>query len=167
MTFEKLVNENHKELTLVAYRITGNKTKANDLISETYLNLHNKQVPLIKNEFVKFFSKSMGNLNRWSRSSFNKFNNGKEILKEVEVATEEEVCKYCLFNEIELFKDTLPPHEKKLFELYYEMQISTRKIASELTTEFKIKVSSSSIDRLLLPVKIKVKEKKWKVQFTD
>lgn len=165
MILTQLLNDNYSDLNKVAFRITGNGMEANDLLTETYLNLHDKKVnvPEIKNEFIKFFSKCMSNRFKWPNSSFNKLKPKEILLENVEyIETEgKEPCKECMFNEIDIFKNLLPPHEKSLFELHFEDRIPCRMIAKELSIEYKYAVNPRSIERLILPIKKKIKDK-WK-----
>lgn len=167
MTLEQIFSDNYSYLHKIAIRIAGRN--AEDLLTETYLTVHEKKkgVPTKKNEFIKFFVKWMSNCHRWSQSSYNKQKTGKELLVteyEYTPVQESEPCKECLFNEIELFKRTLPSHEKALFELHFEDKVSCRMIAQQLSFEFKYVVNPRSIERMVLPIKKKIKDKKWNME---
>lgn len=165
MDLNKLVSDNYNQLNKVAYNMTGNKSNAADLVSETYLEMIEKKInyPIIKIEFIKFYSAFMRNLKNWTKERYRKQLNGKEILIELEYTDpkESEPCKECLFNELDLFKKGLPAYEKTLFELHYESRISCRMIAEELTLEFKYVVTKKSIEKLMLPIRNKLKINKW------
>lgn len=84
MSLSRLFTNNYEYLSTVARRITRCKdvAMAPDLISETYLNLSEKQTeyPGTDEEFVKWFSKCMKNYFVWPNSSFNVLYNSKETL---------------------------------------------------------------------------------------
>lgn len=84
MTLGQLFANNSEYLTTVAKRITRHKNvkMAPDLVSETYLNLHDKDTvfPQDNEEFVKWFSKCMKNYFSWGNSSFNTLYQPKESL---------------------------------------------------------------------------------------
>lgn len=81
MRLDEAVNKNFGYLTIVAKRITQSKNvrMASDLVSETYLALSEKVIPEDNDEFIKWFSKSMKNQFRWSKSEFNKIYQPKEF----------------------------------------------------------------------------------------
>jgi len=168
MTLQALVNHNYKELNTAAINIAGNKNTGQDLMSSTYIALHDNPAELPKDNkgFIKFFTKCMSNQFKWSKSNFNKEFIPKEVITDFEYADipeESEPCKECLFNELEIFKKALPPHEKILYELNIESKIPCHQIAMELTKEFKYIVKTRSIIRLMAPIKNKLKNRKWNI----
>lgn len=101
MTLQTLVSNNYEYLNTVAKRIvrSRNYSMADDLLSETYKNMAEKQTPFPCNdqEFVKWFSKCMKNYFSWPNSSFNKIFFSKEYLtldKEAECNYEDNNLKY-------------------------------------------------------------------------
>lgn len=145
--------------------MTGDRIKATDLVTVTYMNIKEAKNPVPCNqfEFIKYFSKCMNNEYKWIRSNYNQQSKSKELLIELEYKTPtvSEPCRQCMWGEVEQFKITLPPHEKELFELYFEQGCSGYYIADELSKEFGCKVTRKSIDRMIAPIKEKIKNKLW------
>lgn len=83
MSLSKLFSDNYEYLNTVAVRITRSKDRgmAPDLLSETYINLAEKETEVPQNgqEFIKFFSKCMKNYFQWPNSSFNRLYFPKEL----------------------------------------------------------------------------------------
>lgn len=147
-----LLNRNYKQIKVCARKISGNK--ADDVINETYLTLSNKKPPVNDFEFVKWFTKTMDNNYKLRNSDFNKRYRSKELVceevpeqienidldifaEEINEETKEliEVASYMrrdralLYLDVLDFKNTLPLHEKYLFEVYFEHGLSTREIS--------------------------------------
>ena len=126
MSFNKLVEDNYKTLLQIACNITGCKEKGHDLMNDTYLHLVNKALNLESGEdFVKLYRVCMKNiyLDSFKKRKVNLVNC--EILEYFETDNG-------LINEIETFKSKLPLHERYLFEVYYEEDLSVPLIASEV-----------------------------------
>ena len=149
MTFNCLVETNYDNLLNIAKIITGCSEKGHDLMNDTYLHLLKKDVNLKNSdEFVKFYRVSMKNL--WIDSI------RKKKIKTVD-SFEVEIteCDDQLINELEIFKKGLPLHEKYLYELYFEDDLSTSVIAKE------VGISTTYIVNMVVDIKKKLKNKKW------
>lgn len=59
------------------------------------------------------------------------------------------------------FKRTLPPHEAILFELYFEKELSTRKIAELYSDDLNI-MNYQSVNQMVNTIKSKIENYKWK-----
>lgn len=59
------------------------------------------------------------------------------------------------------FKQGLPPHESILFELYFEKELSTRKIADLYSIEGNV-MNYQSVNLMVNAIKSKIKTYKWK-----
>jgi RNA polymerase sigma factor (sigma-70 family) len=195
VNLSELFTNNYEYLNTVAKRITRckNVRMAPDLLSETYINLSNKEthVPDDNEEFVKFFCKCMKNYFIWPNSSFNKLYESEavelddfklarltdpEAQREIEISVEQtndftkeiiEIsssmgkAKTLKYIELVEFKRDLPPHEQILFELYFEKELSTRKIASMYSDEAH-KMNYQSINQFVNVIKRKIDNYQWK-----
>jgi RNA polymerase sigma factor (sigma-70 family) len=149
MTFNYLVETNYDNLLNIAKIITGCSEKAHDLMNDTYLHLLKKDVNLKNDdEFVKFYRVCMKNL--WL-DSFKK----RKIVTVDSSNVELVETDYSLITELELFKKGLPLHEKYLYELYFEDNLSTSVIAKE------VGISTTYIVNMVVDIKKKLKSKKW------
>ena len=159
----QLISENYDYLCVIGRRITGDKCKAIDLVSETYLWLKdNRNVPSDNNGFIKFFCKSMHNQYRWERSDYNKnfrIHDGRQADDIAE--TNEQINTDEILSEIQDFKKSLPPHEERLFVLYFEFGKSLNDIARDLSI-FGMRVHARSLKYLIAPINYKLKNKKWR-----
>lgn len=185
-----LFSENHKEIYKVAKRITNRRDYklAGDLVNETYLHLNIKQVPVPPNgdEFIKWFCKTMKNLYIWPNSNFNKsfkiqaidneidiidssaFNQINISVEETNEATKELISvsssmpKDRMLKYIHLleFKNSLPLHERYLFEIYYEKGLSCRDISKMESQISGQEINYQSINIMVNSIKKKLKE--WK-----
>lgn len=76
MNLNTLVSNNYREIYQIAIRISGRKNvdMAGDLISQTYIELidDNKHYTGEAKDFIKWYSKAMKNLFRWSEAGFNR-----------------------------------------------------------------------------------------------
>lgn len=148
------IADNYKEILTVAKRITPKHHK--ELINETYIAVHHITPPENSNEFIKWFSKCMSNLNNWSNSSFNKSIKinanqfGYDVLDE---EPNEPI------NPLDV-KEFLEMHEKHLFHLHFELKLSARQIANLLEQENGTKENYQSYQRMINIMKIKIN--KWK-----
>ena len=189
MTLGELFSHNYQYLALVAKRITRRKNikLANDLINQTYLDIHDKEYPKNGDEFIKWFSKCMKNRYVWKNSNFNKNTQliaGNELPEQsdptaqadIELSTEEtndttkelievssgmkkeRVLKYI---EVIEFKKSLPLHEQYLFDLYFNNDLSTRKISKQLSEETGYDMHFKRINSMVNEIKAKIKLK-WK-----
>lgn len=131
MNLNLLITNNYESLSKVAKLIACNKS--GDLISETYSNIAEKEIPYPLNnlEFIKFFSRCMKNRYVWGNSSFNKLHRPKESL-----SLDNENRLYAYENDRNTFLDLIIDNEAvKNIELSVEE-------TNEVTKEF-IDISSS------------------------
>lgn len=159
----KLLENNYKEILVIAKRITQRnpRKEAKELISEVYLFIHEKDMNFKNDkEFIFYFAKVMKFMYIGIRSNYNKntklsnchleYDPGNDDWKQIEIDAEginqetkdmmselshlsiRDVTKYA---ELMDFKRTLPPHEKQLFEWYFEGGYSTRFISNILEKE--------------------------------
>ena len=152
-----LVSQHYFYLTQIAKRISGDKELAVDLVSDTYINLHDKQTKLPEDdrEFISYFSRCMFNLN---------IDRLRKKASELNISFSEipDTPKWYLLVEIENFKNTLSDLDQILFELCYEFhQLSSRDIAQMLSEKMGYRVSHKLINNLISPLRDKIKEKKW------
>jgi RNA polymerase sigma factor (sigma-70 family) len=178
----QLLNNNYKEILKAAKNITRrrNYQQAPALINETYLFLHDKETPKINNEFVKYFTKTMHYLYIGERSTYNKaeklskvyleYDPGNDDWKDIEVNIEinketldtllnlshlknTDAIKYA--NVMQL-KETLPPHEREIFELHFDKGLSGRQIAKIMELETGWKMSYVRYNEMIKKVKLKL-----------
>lgn len=153
------VSSNYLYLTVVAKKITGHADRANDLVSETYLNLHTKgtKVPDVNDEFIKFFVRCMKN----------RFLDEQRTKKEVcdlsiNLTESEDVPKWVFLKEIEDFKATLTDLEQIFFELCYEKGLSKREISALLNQKLKYSIHANTLSvNYIKPLNDKIKKHKW------
>ena len=149
MTFNQLVELNYKQLLTIANTITGCREKGHDLMNDAYLHLHKKTLVLKNdNDFVKYYRVCMKNL--WL-DSFKKKRIALVDCEQVELIDSDDD----LVNDLEKFTQSLPLHERYLYELYYEDDMSIRMIAEE------VEISPSYIFDMIGDIKEKLKQK-WK-----
>ena len=156
MRLNDLLSANYNELLKAAYKITGSKIEAQDILTETYLELHDKQIKVSDNDFIRFFCGSMRNSKRWVNSNYNKIRS-KEFLTDID--QNQTIEDEQIHVDIEPFKQSIPTHESILFELYYEQNKSCQQISNELK-ETGYEIHYKSIQKLIKPIKIKLKA--WK-----
>lgn len=161
-----MIEQNYNYLCIVGTRITGNADLGKDLLTETYLVLTDKKVDFPTDDmgFIKFFSKCMSNFFRWPNSSFNQnFKIPDRLtIKEQEETETEEPNDDTLIDEVTDFKGNLPPHQKVLFELYFEKGMSARRIAELLEIQTGFSIHEKSMQKLIKPIKTNLKQTKWK-----
>ena len=179
----KLVIDNYKELKEAANNITRrrDRNQSNELINETYLTLFNKVVPETNAIFVKWFTKSMKYIYIDKYSSFRKatdqkessltYDTGNSDWKDIELGAEQinektkgiitglshltndKALKYV---ELLEFKESLPPHERELFELHFEKGLSGRKISKLMEKETGFKMSYVRYNEMIKVIKNKI-----------
>ncbi len=191
MTLVELFNHTYPKIQVTANRITQrrNVSQASDLINSTFIQVNAVPIyPVEPDQFVKWFTKCMKNVYVWPNSQFNTTNaliksadhkdqadpsallqielsveNTTEATKEfIEVSssmTKERASQYLKVLE---FKKSLPLHEQVLFELYYEKELSTRKISEYLNQEPGYSMTKDRINDMVNSIKRKLKEVKWK-----
>lgn len=149
MNFDSLVTTNYKQLLGIAVHITGCQDKGHDLMNDAYIHLRQKDVVLkSEQDFVKYYRVCMRNL--WLDSLKKRkivFVDAKAI--DIHEGNDE------FLSELELFKKKLPLHERYLYELYFEEDMSIRMIADEC------EISPSYIFSMINDIKVKLKQK-WK-----
>lgn len=156
-----LISRNLHSLSKVAKKIAPKQS--HDLLTDTYLQVLNANVPTNDHEFIKYFSRCMSNNFRNQKSTFNQNFVIKEIncnfvvIEDVEQIDKEEVI-----NELAQFKSQLKTHESILFELHFEQGLSYRNIAKLLIERSGYQVSYFSIQALIKPIKDKLICKEWK-----
>lgn len=145
-----MLNNNYKEVLKVARRIC--QPHAKELINETYISIHHLQHPEQNIDFVKWFSKSMANNKKWSNSSFNKAIkiNATDLTHDVPEVIHTQLDP----------TESLQMHEKELFLLHYEHDLSARQIAELIGKENNTVESYQSYQRLINIMKTKIN--KWK-----
>lgn len=180
-----LLSDNYNEIEVVAKRITGNhRSTAHEIINQTFIELSKKECPDNKHEFVKWFSRSMAMSYKCKNSAYN-YSKTKETLldyspeiidtdslNEIEIGIEsinqatkelievsssmrkDRVITY--INILEL-KKSLPPHEKYLFELYFENGLSTRDIAKQESEISGYNIGYQRINNMINVIKAKIK----------
>ena len=183
-----LLNNNYSDILSVARNITRRKGvhRAKDLITSTYIRIHNKEVPTNDKEFIKFFCKCMylDHLCKWSefnklfetKDSVLEYDPGNEDWKNIEINAEytsldnqdgiselshlnkEKAIKY---SEVMIFKYNLPPHEQELFTLYFEEGLSGAAISTIIENETGYKTNSKRFDRMIRVIKNKIEEQTW------
>lgn len=156
-----------------------------------YLVEKNKEVPNKNEDFVKFFSTYMKNFFEWPNSDFNKSINTREYLtidehefqipdesalidielmaeetneftkKIIEISSNIGKDKTLKYIETVEFKRTLSEPDKILFELYFEKELSTRKIATLYSDEVH-KMNYQSVNQMVNKIKTKINKYKWK-----
>jgi hypothetical protein len=149
-----LFADNYKYILIAAKRITPQHYK--ELINETYIAIHHITPPDNNQGFVKWYCKCMGNINKWQNSSFNQAIKINAINFTIDVAEQNEPEQI----NPHLIKETLAMHERELFSLHYEHNLSAKKIALLLEKENQTKESYQSYQRLINIMKTKIH--KWK-----
>lgn len=186
----ELFNRNYKDILLRAKRITqrDNRRLAPDLINETYIVLHDKQTkhPTVDFEFIKWYAKCMKNYYVWQNSTFNKHNRVKDSVElneshlidttdlDLEIAFTTEETKELIsissgmkqdrlltYLQVIEFKETLPLHERYIFELYFENGLSARAMAEQLTKETGYVYNWQRLNVMVNSIKTKIKQVKW------
>ena len=157
----RLIERNYSNLTKVAKRIAPQHF--HDLLTDTYLNVLNANVPQDDQEFIKYFSRCMSNNYRNQKSTFNKNFVIKEInCNFVHTFEVEDVNKDDLIQELADFKKSLPTHEEILFELHFELNLSYADIAKKLSIKSGYDITVFSMFKLIKPIREKLKCKEWK-----
>ena len=161
MKIDELIKNNYKHLLQVAKRIA--KSEAEDLLSSTYLLIFDKknfELPSNNDEAVHYFIMCLNNNFKLYNSNFNKQKRGSEIIQGEDFFSNLTDAEDSEINErsISEFKDTLPEHERILFELHYEDEISLLSISEEFK---KIGIDRDILRRYHKPLKEKIKTK-WK-----
>jgi len=178
----ELLTNNYKEILTCARRIIRRRdyTLAEELISETYLALHEKEVPNTGLEFIKYFVTSMKLMTMSPRTSFNKIQrpsgvpleydlgnddykqiftdidaigkseSTKELMTELSHLTKENAIKYV---EVMEYKDTLAPWDRELFEMNIEKGLSGRKIVKLKELESGTKMSYKTYNNRIKQIK--------------
>lgn len=151
----------------------------------------NTSTPAADQEFVKWFSKCMKNRFIWPDSSFNKIYRPKEYPSEhiqeflavdtdsvtdIELGVEDtnEATRELIdissslgkkrtlkYIEVIEFKRSLLEYEKILFELYFEKDLSSRRIA-EMYSDGVHKMNYQSVNSMVNIIKTKIKKYEWK-----
>ena len=177
----KLVEDNYKQLLINAKHITRRNPRhqAEALISEAYLTLSNKDIT--EEGFIKVFTKTMHNLYIGERSTYNKaeklsplhltYDNGNDDWKQIELVLdnvsdgtrelinelshlkEQDAVDYV---ELMCFKQSLPPHLKEIFSLYYEQGMGAIRIARLMEEETGYKMSYMGYHRMIVELKEKL-----------
>lgn len=158
MTLGEIFSHTYPKIHIVANRITGQRSKAHDLISSTFIEISDKPYPNQPDEFIKWFSKCMRNLYGWSKSQYNKDNSfiGSELR---DLPNEE--AKTDIYPQVVKFKKALPLHEQIIFDLYYINGLSCNEIAKQLSRDFDYELHYKSIEGMVNSIKTKIKTKQW------
>ena len=149
-----MLTDNYKEILTIAKRITPKHHK--ELINETYIAIHHIAPPDNNQGFIKWFSKCMGNTHRWQNSVFNKAIKIHANLYGYDVIDEQEPEP---INPISI-KESLEMHERELFSLHFEHNLSAKKIAKLLEQENGTEENYQSYQRMINTMKTKIN--KWK-----
>lgn len=83
----------------------------------------------------------------------------KELIEVSSGMKKDRVLKYVQVVE---FKNALPPHEKELFELHFNNQLSSRKISEKLLQETGLKMNYQNINKMVNGLKQKINQQKWR-----
>lgn len=138
------------------------KSEAEDLLSSTYLIIFDKknfELPNENDQAIHYFTACLNNNFKLYNSSFNRQKRGDIVFDSsfFETLQNEEESIVSQKTIVE-FKDTLPDHERLLFELHYEDDLSLRSISEEFKS---IGIDEHVIRRINTPLKEKIKTK-WK-----
>jgi len=136
MDLKCLFENNYNVIFKVAARITKNKTQAQDLISETYIDIleRGKQFPTVNPDFIKWITVylKLHKLSKYGR--YQKQLHGREVLldytKEIPQAEHTNQTSGQALHRVKLFKASLDPLDTVLFELIYERGLSSKKICA-------------------------------------
>lgn len=141
---------------MIAVRISGGKDAASALISDSYLKIVdiNGKYPVNNDEFVKWYSTCMKN---YFLSSKRKRSPIFINIEALNLQSEETALLDIDEEAVKRFKNNLPLHERILFELIEEIELSYQKIADMLSDKHGIRWSRMDIYRLYKPVKQKFK----------
>jgi len=178
----KFLENNYKEVLICAKRIVRRMNyNAEELISETYLEVHEKNPYLTTDrDFVKWFTWSMKLSAMSKRSNFNKsqrlcgvelqFDPGNEdwqnIYTEIDASGKSEGTKELMIElshltkdkaiqyvEVMEYKDSLAPWDRELFELNIEKGLSGRKIVKIKEMESGTKMSYKTYNNRIKQIK--------------
>jgi len=181
--YQRMVEINYKDIKLCAQRITQRNPRrdSEELINETYIWLSDKWTPEDKEEFLKYFVKTMKLLYIGERSPYGKavrmketyleYDPGnsdwkkieeiyfdeineqtKETLNNLSHLTQDKAIKYA---DVMMFKNRLSPHEKELFELHFVEGVSARQIAKDISKDLGYKTSYQNFVRMINEIKKK------------
>lgn len=160
MKLDEFINNNYKHLLQVAKRIA--KKEAEDLINSTYLIIFDKKnfkLPSNNEEAINYFITCLNNNYKFYNSSFNRQKRGDLTFEssyfEQLNQDEENDLNHVSIKE---FKETLPEHERILFELRYEDEMSLLSISEEFKS---IGLDRNVLRKIDKPLKEKIKSK-WK-----
>jgi len=163
MDLNYLIENNYKELHLTACRITGNRSLACDLISETYLDIldRGKVYPLENLDFLKW---AKNYLHLHYRSKYGKFKKqlrGKEqpvnILRDLPTPTPEPDINTKDLYQVAKFKSKLDALDKVLFKLIYEDGLTYTEIL-KLFKDAGREIKRHSLQRLARDLKENIKK---------
>ena len=158
-----LLTETYPQIYINAKNIAKKPAIAKELINVTYIDIQqrNKEIPQTPEEFIKYYTQYMHHVYRNSSSQMNTFRLSQYIEGEIvdvsenfnpDVQKEEDEQ----IKKIAIFKKSLFPHEKELFELVIEKRVSVRKIAKSLSKETGYDISYGLIFRLVTQLKQKI-----------
>lgn len=136
-----------------------NVSQATDLINSTFIRVQALKAPESCAEFVKWFSTCMKNDYVWSQSEFNK--NNIIIGDELPMDIKEDEPQENRYQQVMVFKKSLPLHEQYLFELYYEKDLSIQTITDYLNEDPCFDMSRRRLDLMVNIIKKKLKNHKW------
>ena len=180
----ELLENNYKVILKAARNITQRRGQhqAPALINETYLKVFEKNdYPTDDKNFIGHYVKTMHYLYLGKRSSYNKaehkehiplvYDPGNEDWKLIEIEAEgtnketkdtmlavsnlttDKAIRYVGVMEI---KESLPPHEKEIFDLHFEKGMSSRQIAKHMEVETGWKMSYARFNEMINKVKSKL-----------
>jgi len=158
-----LLTETYPQIYINAKNIAKKPAIAKELINVTYIHIQqkNKEIPQTPEEFIKYYTKYMHFMFIGKYSEMNTFRLSQYIEGEIvdvsenfnpSVQKEEDEQ----IKKIAIFKKSLFPHEKELFELVIEKGVSVRKIAKLLSKETGYDISHVLIFRLVTQLKQKI-----------
>lgn len=171
---ENLFRKYYKILRTYAYRLSGDKDMAEDIVQDVYYELWKKKDDLVLEDAIKFYlfrsiyTKTLNYLNRKSYTSEEAFEQSTEgRIQQIYLQTqgfcqEEELIYKELQKEINAAIDLLPEQCKRVFILSRKYELKNREIAEQLGISVKtvekhiskalslLRISLNNIELILL-----------------